>query len=439
MKAPAIRRFRRTSFARHRERGITMLLVAAAMVAIIGMAALSIDVVTLYLAREEAQRSADAAALAAARVLSLSGVTGDPDNTTGNWPNACSTAAQVAQAVANQNAVGSTAPSTVNVNFMYKGTAVANCSFAGANAFGVNPQVQVQVIRGGLPTLFSRIWSRNPNSVSATATAEAFNSSASGAVAPGGIVPVNPRCVKPWIIPNKDPGNAGNPFVNLGDGSILNPGIQVNGAGTGVIGETFLLSDACSGPDCDNMNSSAPAVGSYVPAYVTSNASAYPTCADDSVYQTAVGGCDQTTPYECGVSTAAGSQARADLTINPKNDTFAAAQCLLRQPGQDSIDTTVFPYQIKAGANNPVINTGAVTSSRSIVTVPIYDGAALSAVNYPPVTIVGFLQVFVNQANGDGSLSVTVLNVAGCSNAATNPPVPASGTSPVPIRLITPQ
>jgi len=47
-----------------------MVLVAIAMVAIIAMAALSIDVVTLYLAREEAQRSADAAALGAARVLS---------------------------------------------------------------------------------------------------------------------------------------------------------------------------------------------------------------------------------------------------------------------------------------------------------------------------------------------------------------------------------
>ncbi len=57
-----------------------MVLVALAMVAIIAMAALSIDVITLYLAREEAQRSADAAALAAARVISLSGMTGDPSN-----------------------------------------------------------------------------------------------------------------------------------------------------------------------------------------------------------------------------------------------------------------------------------------------------------------------------------------------------------------------
>jgi hypothetical protein len=412
-----------------------MVLVAMAMVAIIAMAALSIDVITLYLAREEAQRSADAAALTAVRVLSLGGVTGDPNNVSGKWPAACDLASQLAKAVANQNAVNSATPTTVNVSFLNNGTTSANCSFAGGNGqFDLNPQVQVQVIRGGLPTLFSRIWSRNPNSVSATATAEAFNSSGSGAIAPSGIVPVNPRCVKPWIIPNADPN--GGTFVNTSDGSIANPGIKISGVGTGVIGETFLLSDACSGPDCDpsKMASNPPGPGSYIPAYVTSNASAYPTCADDSVYQTAVGGCDQSTVYACG--TLGGSQ--ADLTLNPKNDTFAAAQCLLRQPGQDSLDASVFPYQIQAGANNPVITSGAVTSSRSIVTVPIYDGTApLPAVNYPTVTIVGFLQVFVNQANGNGSLSVTVLNVAGCSNSATGASV--AGTSPVPIRLITPQ
>jgi uncharacterized membrane protein len=172
---------------RHGERGVTIVLVAVAMVAIIAMAALSIDVITLYLASEEAQRSADSAALGAVRVLSLSGVTGDPQNVTGHWPAACTAATQAAQALANQNAVGSAVATTVNVNFLYNGTAVANCAFTGANAFGVNPQVQVQVIRAGLPTFFSRIWSRNTHSVSATATAEAFNSSGSGTFAPNGV------------------------------------------------------------------------------------------------------------------------------------------------------------------------------------------------------------------------------------------------------------
>src|SRR3984957_7250138 len=113
---------------RHEERGVTMVLVAIAMVAIIAMAALSIDVITLYLAREEAQRSADAAALGAARVLSLSGVTGDPQNATGYWPAACTAATQVAQALANQDAVGNATATSVNVNFLYNGTAVANCT-----------------------------------------------------------------------------------------------------------------------------------------------------------------------------------------------------------------------------------------------------------------------------------------------------------------------
>jgi Flp pilus assembly protein TadG len=292
------------------------------MVAIIAMAALSIDVVTLYLAKEEAQRSADAAALGAARVLSLSGVTGDPQNATGYWPAACTAATQVAQALANQNAVSNAAATSVNVNFLYNGTAVANCTFTGSNAFGVNPQVQVKVVRGGLPTFFSRIWSRNTNSVSATATAEAFNSSGSGTFAPNGIVPVNPRCVKPWVIPNKDPGNGGNTFVNLSDGSITNPGIQVNGAGTGVIGENFAFVADCQtgNPDCKNGLIDNPPTNNgltldYVPALLgVRDAVAVPGCATGSDYQGAIAGCDQSTVYACGII---GGGAQVDLSLIP--------------------------------------------------------------------------------------------------------------------------
>src|SRR5437660_1879869 len=99
--------------AHHGERGITMIFVAVAMVAIIGMAALSIDVITLYLAKEEAQRSADEAALAAARILSLSGITGDPANAAGKWGAICGPddgstqglAARAAKAVVTQNTI----------------------------------------------------------------------------------------------------------------------------------------------------------------------------------------------------------------------------------------------------------------------------------------------------------------------------------------------
>jgi hypothetical protein len=109
---------------------------------------------------------------------------------------------------------------------------------------------------------------------------------------------------------------------------------------------------------------------------------------------------------------------------------------------------SVYPYQIDAGGNNPLVGgtvgtNSVITSSNSIVTLPIYDDTQPLAINgsgQAPVTIVGFLQVFIqNVSTGDGSLAVTVMNVAGCGNT-----VPAgitayvTGTSPVPVRLITP-
>ena len=441
-----------------------MILVAVAMVAIIAMAALSIDVTNLYLVREEAQRSADAAALAAARVLSLSGVTGDPDNVQGSlpsspWPAACSAATQVAQAVANQNAVGGTVANSVTVTFLYNG-ATTDCT-SPTGGFAINPQVQVKVIRQGLPTFFSRIWSRGSNSVSATATAEAFNPSNSGTIAANGIVPVNPRCVKPWIVPNHDPGNAGAAFVSLTDGSIQNPGIQPDpGTGTGgVIGESFTLTADCKtgNPNCkwgggDGLQDNPPSYNKqgastldYVPTLIQPTAVAYPTCADDSDYQKAIGGCDQSTVYACGI---VGGGVQADLSFNPgqpSGDTSTATQCLIHQAGgQDVLDRSVFPFQIQAGLGNPVVTSGVITSSTSIATVPIYDDTQGTASLFPtvvsqtPVTIVGFLQVFINGVDSSGNPNVTVLNVAGCSNTATTSTPTVSGTSPVPIRLITP-
>jgi hypothetical protein len=365
----------------------------------------------------------------------------------------------VAQALANQGAVGNTFATSVNVNFLYNGTAVANCSFTGANAFGVNPQVQVKVIRTGLPTFFSRIWSRNTNSVSATATAEAFNSSGSGTFAPNGIVPVNPRCVKPWVVPNRDPNNSGAPFVGLADGSIQNPGIQLDpGTGTGaVIGEKFAFVADCKtgNPNCrhgpglglnDNPPTYTPPVPGpstleYVPALIGGTAGAVPACATGSPYQEAIAGCDQSTVYACGIS---GGGVQADLTFNPgkaSGDTATATQCLIHQTaGQDVLDSTAFPFRIQAGLGNPVVANALITSSNSIVSVPIYDDTqGAFTVDQPPVNIVGFLQVFINGLdNTNGNLNATVLNVAGCSNTATASTPTVSGTSPVPIRLITP-
>jgi Flp pilus assembly protein TadG len=475
MLAPLIERPGRSAVNRPRERGVTMALVALAIFSIIAMAALSIDIGTLYEASAEAQRSADAAALAGARVLSLSGMTGDPTNKSGDWSLACNAATLAAQAAGSQNTVGGTAPTVATPT--YAAADGSSCTSAGNYAFGVNPTVTVKVTQSNLPTYFSRIWGSTGSSVSATATAEVFNPSNSGSFAPGGqTVPVQPRCVKPWIVPNQDPGNLPGqctgegcptfvgPLTGPAPSSITNGGILGGGAGTGVIGETFNLAADCAatgtcnsatGPTAPYFASPPQANGpnittvaspylEYLPGQVLGAPKAAPSCAS-GLYQQAIAGCDQTTPYQCGVQASSlGSSANlVDLAENPvaTGDTANAAACLTKSG--DTLNTSAYPYQILAGGSNPLGVSGPITSSNSIVSFPIYDDTQPlminGSTNQAPVTIVGFLQVFINQVNPDGSLNVTVLNVAGCGEgvSSTNPGY-INGTSPVPVRLITP-
>jgi Putative Flp pilus-assembly TadE/G-like len=472
-----------------------MVLVALAMVAIIAMAALSIDIITLYLAREEAQRSADAAALTAARVISMSGITGDPTNSSLLWATICGTsgtATQAAQAVASQNAVGSAVATTVNVTYSAGSGSNRDCSaLAGPPApFGVNPMVTVQIQQTGLPTFFSRIWGRSGNTVSATATAEAFNPSNSGNVGNGPvgtITPVQPRCVKPWVVPNQDPWNPGpdkngnycnqagscQTLVSTADGSITHSGTSLGGTGTnGVIGETFWLDIDCKSgnPSCNlhknvtqpianytgSANAEPPPNLLYVPGQVGTPVAAIPSCAGGDPYEEAIAGCDAPTNYQCGVQLPNNNNF-VDLTKNPGNSgtTRNGVQCLIHQTdatnitsssGQDYLNAFKapgsYPFQILAGSGNPLgasLTGDAITSSNSIVSLPIYD----NTVNINPgkttnVTFVGFLQVFINAVDQKGNVNVTVLNVAGCGGGSSAPNTAVNGSSPVPIRLITP-
>ena len=471
---------------------MTMLLVAVAMVAIIGMAALSIDIVVLYLAKEEAQHSADTAALAAAKVLSLSGITGDPSNASGNWGLICGPdngtnglATRVAKAVANQNLVGGIAPTTINVTYSAASASsspgTSDCTSLSTSPFGINPVVTVQVIRSGVPNFFSRIWGSTGTSLSATASAEAFNSSNSATVGTSGnIIPVQPRCVKPWVVPNQDPMNpagcttACTGFVDPASGAILHQGISLNGTGaTGVIGETFWLV-----PDCDpgNPNKCVPPLatqanysGGSLPNHGTPDLLslpgqvgtpvAIPSCSTGDPYEEAIEGCDSPANYQCGVTNANA----IDLTKkNPATNSITnAVACLIHQTdttnwtsssGQDYLktagtfgDPSGYPFQILAGSSNP-LGAGAgtpITTSNSIVSLPLYDQTQATVPNPPPsnavtpVTFIGFLQVFINVVDGSGNRLVTVLNVTGCGNGTNPTGTPITGSSTVPVRLIT--
>ena len=445
------------------ERGVTIVLVAIAMVAIIAMAAISIDLVTLYLAKEEAQRTADAAALAAARVIAASGVTSS-GNPPGSWAAICggSTgwATQAALAAGFQNTVNSQ-PSAVNVSYSDGSASNTDCSTLSA-AFAVNPMVTVTVSPVSIPSFFSRIWGISANSVSATATAEAFNpsSSATSGVSNNTLVtPVQPQCVKPWIVPNLDPRDASSAIVRA-NGSIVNPGVSTSGDGAaGIVGEQFTLSADCTtgNPTCGPLPDNPPKAytGSdqpsrkldYVPGAVAGSAAAVPSCARaGTIYEKAVAGCDQSTVYQCGLQ---GSSNTVDLNENPmgtSGDTARGVACALTNSttvpldGQDTLISAQYPFVALAGRLNPlgVPRNNPLVNSNSMMTLPIYDqtvGSITTTSN--PITIVGFLQVFVNDLDANGNPMVTVLNVAGCgSSASTNPRL--NTNSPVPIRLITP-
>jgi hypothetical protein len=474
MLPPLICRRRTRAKPGSQERGFTMALVTVALVTIIALAALSIDIGTLYQAKNEAQRAADAAALTAARMISISGITGDPGNISSSWQPICggtsSAATLAATNVAQQNLISGVAPTSADVTVKYGGGSAGatstNCTGAGP-AFGVNPVVTVTVTSGKLPIFFARVFTLFPHgnfsnaTAVATATAEVFNSSNSAGVA-GSMIPVQPRCVKPLIIPNKDPtSGSGAPFVSTATGAINNPGVSP----TGAIGENFILAADCrrGRSNCEtgggnllaNPPTSTGGTIHYLPALVQGTPVAVPSCANADTFQQAIAGCDQTTVYTCGTPAGSGTT-QVDLTENPINprsstgDTGTAVQCLTHAVaegtgnGQDQIDTGTFPFQIQAGSDNPLVqnglvgNNGIVTTSSSIATIPIYDGTALTAGNQPQVTIVGFLQVFIQQLNNPaGDPVVYVLNVIGCSNNAPGN-LTVTGTSPVPIRLITP-
>src|SRR5579859_5953924 len=503
MKKPVILKWK----PRSRERGVTMVLVALAMIAIIAMAALSIDVLTLYLAKLEAQRSADAAALASAKVIALSVITGDPTNITSNWGPICngstSAASMAAQAVAQQNEIGGIAIPTAAITVTYSagnGSGISqstNCvDLASTTAFGVNPMVTVKLVRTSLPNFFSRIWGNAGTNISASATAEAFNPSGSGNEGnqntTGPLTPVQPRCVKPWVVANRDPLNPApsgtnycdqsgqpscNKIVNLPEGSIVHPGISTGGTNNGIIGETFWLVADCKHDPNNCTLRTTPLQGNYtnslqaanleappnllfLPGQVTTTPNAVPSaCSSGGAYETAVVGCDQPTNYSCGVPPSANPPYPnvVDLSNNPNPANVDAAQCLIYQgntgdttasSGQDYFGLPgSYPFQILAGVNTPLGKNGLagspVSVSPSIVSLPIYDdtdaSVTLTSGGTSNVTFVGFLQVFINAFDSKGNINVTVLNVAGCSNGSPNPVGPSVTTnSPLPVRLITP-
>ncbi len=416
------------------DRGVVITLVAVFMLFVMGaMAALSIDVVALYTARSEAQLAADAGALAGARVLANSGATSDP-NLLLMETSSGGSASVVAIEVATQNDVGGT-PATATVSF---------------DTVSVrNPKVTVQVSTNTLPTFFSRIWGTTQLSVTARAKAEAYNPTPDGSAVV--LPPTATICVKPWVLPNMDPRDpTGNTTIfNPASGAVTTPNPSlVNFRSTG---SNPRMSTVC--PPGSSCATTGPATLKYYPLDLSTfpAPSSVPECSPALItpYQQGIAGCIPV-PISCN------DQVPLDLNRYDTRDSEAtdAINCLTHanRNGGDTIGSSppAAPFVFVGGSGNPIPGTDDkdLMVSDSLVTVPVYDNTA----GGPPtstVQIVGFVRLFLNflgrptPTTGPNTYHtrIAIIDLIGCGGgigARSGTPILGNGSSPIAVRLISP-
>jgi hypothetical protein len=381
------------------QRGNTLLMVAVSMTVILGLASLGVDLISFYAARSEAQRSADAAALAGATFWSRSGCTSGGSGCSGFQTGAMSAAIDVG----NQNLIAGVSPNIQPSDVSWPVSPVPNS----------NPQISVTVQRtaargNALPTFFAKILGFSSVDVSATATAEAYNPGSTGPT-------VGNLCVKPWLISDA-----------IATASALGTTLTIDAAG-GLGTIPVILPSGTVSSEC-------------------------PTCssANDDPYQQSIQCCN-TRKITCGsvnLPVAGGTL---------KQDTRDGVKCLIHKTNgsaQDSI-TGNSPFTITGGSGNPnpALRGQTITSSDSLVTVPVYNASSLSLIPCSgkgkekddgggegancsvTADITGFMQLFVTDVNNDkGSVQGMPINISSCGG--NNTVITGGGLSPVAVRLV---
>lgn len=416
-------------------------LVAVVLLFVVGaMAVLAIDIATFYTARSEAQRTADSAALSAARALANSGLTSNPADTD-LIADAKTVAANLALQVATNNEVGGRdLLGTVNC-----ANEVCVTFNDGDATFGTNPHVTVTVTRSDLPTFFARIWGKNLVTVTASAVAEAYNPSGVN-LAVGGATPVAPICVKPWVLPNIDPTSpplAPTPIFNPITGAIQNPsllGVPTSGM--------FKAISNCTGNSCNSWLPPQP--WRYYPGDPSSfppPQQALPDCGGAPLnnYEKTIAGC-VTTPIACNSTLA------LDSSPHPgrNRETALAANCLTHSENDQGDQVAIAPpnrsFQFLGGVDDPMAGTAGknILVSDSVVTVPVYDSTAVAPIVNTPVQVIGFVQLFLNPdgistpVQAGTTVKTVIVNLVGCGTSATGTPIYGNGPSAVAVRLIHP-
>jgi hypothetical protein len=435
-------------------------MVAVGIFAFLGVCALAIDLAVLYVTRNEAQRAADAAALAGAKAFVDSGfVAGVATQSAGQ-----TAATHAAVAVGNQSLVGGQNPA-IGTNFSTSCPPAADSDGCFDFSITGNPRITVVVQRtaarkNAMPTFFAKVFGVRSADIVAEATAEAYNP---GSSSTGPTLCV--ACLKPFLVPNCDPNpnpNYSRPpesvcpqiidnnnnktaqayFVDPNTGLPTNPGKF----STGAIGEPWTLRSiagstsqwyqlqlGCSSGD-DNS-------GRGFTACTTGCATAKFAC---GASLTTLNGDNENEDDDEG-----GGGGPTDRAI----DTLIHAKADGLGNGQDTITiNSDGTWTITGGSNNPnpALVGKTVTNSDSLVTVPIFNGdpSQIQREGGSTVKIVGFMQMFIQSVKRNGTsvdITAVILSVTGCgsrtgtcgtSGGGSGGGTVGSGGSFIPIRLV---
>jgi hypothetical protein len=435
---------------RSSSRGVALLSFAFGMTLFMGAVGMAVDLAYLYTARVEAQRSADAAALAAANDFANSGYTSGLLDAS----QVEAVAAADAAAVGNKNLILGQSPDLSADEFATTCPTPAGEDGCFNLTVPNDPRITVIAQRTAahgnpLPLFFMKIFGIDTANVSASATAEAYNPSTNQGP------PINLQDMKPWLVANCDPSHV----VPVGD-SRANPNCPATGGDdsyfiyppgssqqyqivfpgqtpTGVVGESFVLKPGSP--------SSAPAPSQFYPLYLPQTNEAI--CPAGAASTTSSDGSGSASLYEQNIECwtpqvfTCGQNTVSLASGNMVGPTGTGVSVLIHEnngTGQDIMDITDIPFQIIAGEDNPYYPAGQViTSSDSIVVVPLYDGSQLSSGSSGTTTvdIQGFLQVFIQGVGGQqDTVTSYVMNAGGCGNQTAS--TLSSWSNPVDVRLI---
>jgi hypothetical protein len=413
---------------RKSERGQTLLITAVAMVAVLGMTVLAIDIVALYVAKDQVQATADAAALAGAEALAYSGTTSAPSTVP------LSTVCNGATGQADLWAQAVVAHSPIAGGLA---TATTSC-LAPTNT---NPRIQVTVTRTGLPKFFAR--TGGGLSASAVATAEAYNPSFD--LNPG--PPIQIHGVKPLLIFNYNTCGTGpayftSTYAVANGGTFIGQPVTLNLMAS----TTTLAAGLCPSPA-----NTAQFFALDLPAPLSCPSNAAISCGQIG---TGPPGLFYHDNIACSGSFQFGNNqsipmpsAQVDTRSfgNLTSRTLFGVECLIHaagpgsSQGQDTF-TPGPPVTITGGTNNPDPNlrVASIHRSDSVVTAPVFNCAGTcDGTGAVQLQIVGFLQLAIQDVTaGGGSIDAVILNAAGADPASTGTPVTGAGSSPVPVRLI---